>query len=208
MYVPPDRIYCIYMYMYVQTNIYSYSYAFVCTAVRARIGTTESTEHNTEKTLVKGKRPLCLPFQSNRTPLSPLSFSLCPRFGLAVLSKSSLPFFLSFSFRLSFPLVPLLYSFSVSLSPTIPAYSQIHAKQPTTWPFFPFDGYFCFPFCFSFSSSSCFSFSSSFFSFFFSFLVFVFLLRFAFLLFLIRGKHLCRIEKETSARRWSRNERR
>lgn len=44
MYVPPDRIYCIYMYMYVQMNIYSYSYAFVCTAVRARIGTTESTE--------------------------------------------------------------------------------------------------------------------------------------------------------------------
>lgn len=78
--------------MYVQMNIYSYSYAFVCTTVRARIGTTESTEHNTEKTLVKGKRPLCLPFQSNRTPLSPLSFSLCPRFGLAVLSKSSLPF--------------------------------------------------------------------------------------------------------------------
>ena len=200
MYVPPDRIYCIYVYMYVRTNIYSYSYACVCIAVRARIGTTESTEHNTEKTLVKGKRPLCLPFQSNRTPLSPLSFSLCPRFGLAVLSKSSLPFFLSFSFRLSFPFVPLLYSFSVSLSPTMPAYSQIHAKQPTTWPFFPF--------CFSFSSSSCFSFSSSFFSFSFIFLVFVFLLRFAFLLFSIHGKHLCRIEKETSARRWNRDERR
>lgn len=64
----------------------------ICTRVgaRASAGTTESMERNTEKTLVKGKRPLCLPFQSNRPPLSPLSFSLCPRFGsLRVLSRLS-----------------------------------------------------------------------------------------------------------------------
>ena len=48
--------------------------------LRLRAGTAGSTEYNTEKTLLKGKRLLCLPFQSNRIPFSPLSFSFCPRF--------------------------------------------------------------------------------------------------------------------------------
>lgn len=111
------------------THVYTVLYtcvvlvrAFVCNAERTCIGTTESTEHNTEKTLVKGKRPLCLPFQSNRTPLSPLSFSLCPRFRLAVLSECSL--FLSC----------LFHSFSVSLSPTKPI-DRFTRNNQRTWPF-------------------------------------------------------------------------
>lgn len=90
--------------------------ALVC----ARIGTTESTERNTEKTLVKGKRPLCLPFQSNRPSLSPLSFSLCPRFGSSCslpAKPSLLP--LSFARYLFFSLFPPSLSFpSVSFPPT------------------------------------------------------------------------------------------
>lgn len=68
-------------------------------------------EHNTEKTLVKGKRLLRLPFQSNRTPLAPLSFSLCPHFGFAVLSECWFSPFLLLSphFPAVFPLI-LRYS--------------------------------------------------------------------------------------------------
>lgn len=88
---------------------------------RASAGTTESMERNTEKTLVKGKRPLCLPFQSNRPPLSPLSFSLCPRFGsLRVLSRLSRRWPpLSFSRGLSSSSAshPLSLSLFPSLSP-------------------------------------------------------------------------------------------
>lgn len=58
-----------------------------CQCARAQEQRKVRAERNTEKTLVKGKRPLCLPFQSNPPPLSPLSFSLCPRFG----SSCSLP---------------------------------------------------------------------------------------------------------------------
>lgn len=93
-----------------------YGYVLVRASARARAGTTESIERNTEKTLVKGKRPLCLPFQSNRPPLSSLSFSLCPRFGssCSLPAKSSLPP-LSFSHGL-FPSAshPLFFSFSFS----------------------------------------------------------------------------------------------
>lgn len=90
----------------------------VCVYVRlvcARAGTTESTERNTEKTLVKGKRPLCLPFQSNRPPLSPLSFSLCPRFG----SSRSLPTKPTSQLSLSLSLGRDL-SVLLSLSPSLP----------------------------------------------------------------------------------------
>lgn len=81
---------CVYIHTYECVDAYICAGEGLCVCVcgvRARAGTTESTERNTEKTLVKGKRPLCLPFQSNRPPLSPLSFSLCPRFG----SSRSLP---------------------------------------------------------------------------------------------------------------------
>lgn len=104
-------------------------YAYVCAfgriygcgrvLVRARAGTTESTERNTEKTLVKGKRPLCLPFQSNRPPLSPLSFSLCPRFGSSCsLPAKSSPLPLSFSHGLSSS-TSLFPSLSAAASPLL-----------------------------------------------------------------------------------------
>lgn len=108
----------------------------VCSA-RSRAGTTESTERNTEKTLVKGKRPLCLPFQSNRPPLSPLSFSLCPRFGssCSLPAKSSLrP--LSFSYSLSSTSHPLSFSLSPVASPppgflfVLPASSDLRLTHP------------------------------------------------------------------------------
>lgn len=109
-----------------------YMVADAC-GVLARAGTTESIERNTEKTLVKGKRPLCLPFQSNRPPLSPLSFSLCPRFGssCSLPAKSSLPP-LSFSHGLFSSASHPLF-FSPSLSPaTFPLPGFLFVLPPSS----------------------------------------------------------------------------
>lgn len=117
------------VYVDVRLCVCVFAYMDVDACWCARAGTTESTERNTEKTLVKGKRPLCLPFQSNRPPLSPLSFSLCPRFGSSCsLPAKSPPPPLSFSHGLSstgshplslllFRPLPLLYPASCSSFP-------------------------------------------------------------------------------------------